>query len=275
MDLLRARGVETDWILRRGDRIGVYFLEHGASQRPSRVIYDRAGSAVAALRPGQLDWDAIFDGADWFHLTGITPALSASTAAVTAEAIHAAKRQALTVSLDLNYRAKLWSRDEAQCAITPLMEHVDVLLGNEDDAADVFGIRAGDTDSSAGELDVAAYETVTRTLVERFGLRLVAITLRQSLSASDNAFSACLYDGQAFHRSRRYEVHLVDRVGGGDAFAAGLVFALLTRHDAAAALEFGVAASCLKQTIHGDFNLASASEVDALVAGDATGRIRR
>ncbi|MGD2122544.1 MAG: KHG/KDPG aldolase/sugar kinase fusion protein [Gemmatimonadota bacterium] len=272
---LQSVGVDTSAILRRGDRIGIYFLEHGASQRPSRVIYDRAGSAVAGIRPGEIDWEKVFEGAGWFHWTGITPALSESAAAVTVEAVEAAKDLGLTVSTDLNFRSKLWSKERAREVMTPLVERVDLVVGNEEDASDVFGIRAGSTDVERGSLDFSAYEEVTRALVERFDLRMAAITLRESHSASENSWSACLFDGTSFLRSASHRIKLVDRVGGGDAFTAGLIYGLLSGKEAQAALEFGVAASCLKQTITGDFNLVTVSEVEALAGGSASGRIRR
>ena len=275
VELLRSLGVDTSCILRRGDRIGIYFLEHGASQRPSRVIYDRAGSAVSRLQPGEVDWDAVFAGTSWFHWTGITPALSEEAAEVTLEAVRAAKRLGLTVSADLNYRSKLWSRDRARDVMTSLMEYVDVAVGNEEDAAIVFGMTAGDTDAERGELDVKAYESVARQLVQRFDLRLAAITLRESHSASENTWSACLHDGNEFLRSRSYRIQLVDRVGAGDAFCAGLIYGMLTGKSHQEALEFGVAASCLKQTIAGDFNLVTVAEVEKLAGGEAAGRIKR
>jgi len=275
VDKLRSLGVDTSHILRRGDRIGIYFLEHGASQRPSRVIYDRAGSAISRLAPGAVDWDAAFAGAVWFHWTGITPALSESAAEVTLEAVRAAKRLGLTVSADLNYRSKLWSRDRAASVMTPLMEFVDVLVGNEEDAASVFGSKAGESDVERGALDLAAYEDVCRQLVERFDLRMAAITLRESHSASENTWSACLHDGHQFLRGPSHRIRLVDRVGAGDAFTAGLIYATLTGRSAQQALEFAIAASCLKQTISGDFNLVSVTEVEALAAGAAAGRIKR
>jgi 2-dehydro-3-deoxygluconokinase len=275
VDKLRSLGVDTSHILRRAARLGIYFLEHGAAQRPSRVIYDRAGSAVSRLGPGEVDWDSVFADSSWFHWTGITPALSEGAAEVTLEAVRAAKRLGLTVSADLNYRSKLWSRERAASVMTPLMEYVDVLVGNEEDAADVFGIAAGDTDVERGALDFAAYEDVARRLVERFGLQMAAITLRESHSASENSWSACLYDGRQFLRGRSYRIQLVDRVGAGDAFTAGLIYATLTGKSRQDALAFAVAASCLKQTISGDFNLASIAEVEALAGGAAAGRIKR
>lgn len=275
VNALRALGVDTTCVARQGDRVGIYFLEQGASQRPSKVIYDRAGSAVSTIAPGDIDWERVFAGARWFHWSGITPALSDSAAAVTADAVRAARAAGCTVSVDLNYRSKLWSRQKARDVMTPLMECVDVAIGNEQDAADVFGIEAGASDTEAGTLDISGYEHAARTLHERFGLKMAAITLRESLSASDNNWSACLFDGEEFFLSRKYAIHVVDRVGGGDAFSAGLIHGLLSAMSPAEALEFAVAASCLKQTIAGDFNRVTRNEVEALAGGDATGRIKR
>ncbi len=272
---LRSVGVDTSSILRQGDRIGIYFLEHGASQRPSRVIYDRAASAVSRIRSGEIDWQAVFSGATWFHWTGITPALSENAAEVTREAVGAAKGLGLTVSTDLNYRSALWSKERAREVMTSLVEQVDVVVGNEEDAADVFGIRAGTTDVDQGALDFEAYEDVAAQLVERFDLKMAAITLRESHSASENSWSACLHTGEAFLRSRTYRIKLVDRVGGGDAFTAGLIYGILSGKDHQEALEFGVAASCLKQTISGDFNMVTVPEVESLAGGAVAGRIKR
>jgi len=272
---LRSVGVDTSAILRQGDRIGIYFLEHGASQRPSRVIYDRAASAVSLIQPGEIDWEAVFAGASWFHWTGITPALSENAAEVTREAVGAAKRLGLTVSTDLNYRSKLWSKERAREVMTSLVEQVDVVVGNEEDAADVFGIRAGNTDVDRGTLDFEAYEEVASQLVKRFDLKISAITLRESHSASENSWSACLHTGEAFLRSRSYRIKLVDRVGGGDAFTAGLIYGMLSGKSHQEALEFGVAASCLKQTITGDFNMVTVAEVETLAGGVTSGRIKR
>jgi len=275
VDLLRSLGVDTSFIRREGARIGTYFLEHGASQRPSRVIYDRAGSAIACVKPGEIDWVSVFDGVAWFHWTGITPALSENAAAVTAEAVEAASRAGLFVSTDLNYRSKLWSRERSEAVMTPLMEFVDVVVANEEDAAKVFGISASGTRPEFGDIDSAAYEDVARQLVERFDLKAAAITLRESHSASDNTWSACLWDGEEFRMSRSYPIHLVDRVGGGDAFSAGLIYGLMDGNGSQGALEFGVAASCLKQTVAGDFNIVSKPEVEALAGGNVAGRIKR
>jgi 2-dehydro-3-deoxygluconokinase len=275
VDALRGLGVDVSHIVRDGDRIGVYYLEHGASQRPSRVIYDRAHSAITGLQPGAIDWDVAFADARWFHWSGITPALSESLAAVTAEAVDAAERAGITVSVDLNYRSKLWPKERARSVMTPLVERSDVVIANEEDAANVFGIVAGETEVDRGEIDFAAYEEVTRQLCDRFDLELAAITLRESHSASVNTWSACLWNRTRFLRSQSYRVELVDRVGGGDAFAAGLIHNLLMGKSHEEALEFGVAASCLKQTILGDFALVSVAEVEALMGGSVAGRIKR
>ncbi|HEX8559766.1 MAG TPA: sugar kinase [Pyrinomonadaceae bacterium] len=272
---LRAHGVDTSFVARGGERIGVYFLETGASQRPSVVVYDRAGSAVSQVGPGQFDWGRVFDGAGWFHFTGITPALGPGVAAATAEACRAAKEAGLTVSCDLNYRKKLWTPGQAQETMKGLMEWVDVAVGNEEDAEKVFGVRAEGSDVEGGHVAAAGYEQVARTLAGRFDLKAVAITLRESRSADDNGWSAMmLHEGRVL-QSRRYDVRIVDRVGGGDSFAAGLIYGLFTGRTGQEALEFAVAASCLKHSIGGDFNLVSAAEVEALVGGDASGRVQR
>ena len=275
LNALRAHGVDIAHVLRQGTRLGLYYLEQGAAQRPAQVIYDRAYSAVAELAPGQIDWNAVLQGADWLHVTGITPALSASAAAVTREALESAKRAGLTVSFDLNYRAKLWSAQRAGEVLTPLMRHVDIVIGNEEDAAQVFGLHAARSDAAAGQLDASAYGSVAEELRARWGAKLVAITLRENLSASDNRWSACLQDGRDFYVSRSYPIHVVDRVGAGDAFAAGLIYALRAGRGLRETLEFAVAASCLKHTIFGDFDLVSVAEVQALAAGAAAGRIQR
>jgi 2-dehydro-3-deoxygluconokinase len=272
---LRAQGVDTQYVLRQGSRIGLYYLEHGAAQRPSQVVYDRAGSSITTIQPGQIDWAAVFHDADWFHWSGITPALGASVAETLREALRAAKEAGVRVSVDLNYRAKLWSKEQAREVMTPLMEHVDLVIGNEEDAANVFGFGPGAAEAARGRMNPEAYREVARQLVEKLGVKMVAITLRESLSASDNVWSACLFDGKDFHVSRRYSIHVVDRVGAGDAFAAGLIYGLLTDRDRRDALELAVAASCWKHTILGDFNFATIAEVESLAAGDATGRVRR
>jgi len=272
---LRARGVDTSFVARGGDRLGIYFLEVGASQRPSVVVYDRAGSAISEVSPDDFDWKSIFRGAQWFHVTGITPALSPGAAAAALEACRTAQAAGLTVSCDLNYRKKLWSPAQAQACMTGLMEYVTVAIGNEEDAEKVFGIRAEGADVSAGAVSNAGYEKVAKTLADRFGLKTVAITLRESRSADDNGWTALLLHEGAIYQSRRYDVHIVDRVGGGDAFAAGLIYGMVNGRGPQEALEFAVAASCLKHTIVGDANLASIAEVEALMKGDASGRVQR
>lgn len=272
---LRQFGVDTRFIARGGKRLGIYFLETGAAQRPSKVIYDRAHSAISEAEPGDFNWQEIFAGADWFHFTGITPALSTNASAITLQACQTAKEMGLTVSVDLNYRKKLWTPEEANTTMSKLMPYVDICIGNEEDAEKVFGIRAKGTDVSKGEINHAAYEDVARQLMERFGFKYVASTLRESLSASDNGWSAMLYDGKKAYFSRKYHIHLVDRVGGGDSFAAGLIYGMVTGMELQAALEFAAAASALKQTIPGDFNLVSKKEVETLMHGDGSGRVQR
>ena len=274
---LRAEGVKTDFILRGGDRVGIYFTEAGASQRASTVIYDRARSAISELDSGTVDWEKIFQDADWFHVTGITPALGDKAAACTRDAIGAAKKAGSKVSVDLNFRKKLWSEAQAQKVMRPLMSHVDLVVANEEDIQSVLGLEVPDTDVTSGVLNVAAYRTVAQQVSKELGPPLVAITLRESLSASDNGWSASLWDAAAgqFLTSQRYEVRLVDRLGGGDSFAAGLIYGLLTGRNPEASLRFAVAASALKQTIPGDFNRVSVAEVDRLATGDASGRVQR
>lgn len=272
---LRRYGVHTDYMLRGGDRLGIYFCENGASQRPSKVIYDRASSSISQVELGEFDWERIFEGADWFHFTGITPALSDKAAAVTLEALKAAKVKNVKVSADLNYRKKLWTPEKANRVMSGLMEYVDVVIANEEDAEKVFGIKAGESDVTKGELHEEGYKSVARQLVERFGFEMVALALRESLSASDNNWSGLLYDGREFYPSKKYSIHIVDRVGGGDSFGAGLIYALLTGMSPSEAIEFAAAASCLKHTIHGDANHVSKDEVVLLMKGDASGRVQR
>lgn len=272
---LRRWGVDTSAIAVRPGRMGIYFCEKGASQRPSKVIYDRADSVVARMGAADFDWAAILDGAEWFHFTGITPALSDSMAEATLAACQEAKRRGIPVSCDLNYRKKLWSREKAGKVMAELMPYVTLLIANEEDAADVFGIRAADTDITGGQISLDGYRSVAEQLVERFGVQKVAITLRESVSASCNHWSALLYDGKELFASRKYTMQIVDRVGGGDSFGGGLIYALTEGYDSQAALEFAVAASCLKHSIEGDFNAVSAAEVLALAGGDGSGRVQR
>lgn len=274
---LRAEGVRTDAIVRGGDRVGIYYAETGASQRASSVIYDRARSAIADMAPGTVTWDAVFDGASWFHVTGITPALGANAAECTREALSAARKAGVHVSVDLNFRKKLWSEAAAQQVMRPLMASVDLVIANEEDIQSVLGLEVEGTDVTAGHLNVEAYRGVAERITRELGPKMVAITLRESLSASDNGWSAVLLDGAAevFHQSQRYDVRLVDRIGGGDSFAAGLIYGLVTGRSPEQSLRFAVAASALKQTIPGDFNRVSVDEVDRLCGGDASGRVQR
>lgn len=272
---LRRYGVGTGHIVRGGERVGIYFLEKGASQRASKVIYDRAHSSISEAASGDFDWDVIFSGAGWFHFTGITPALGDNVAEICAEACEKAKKHGLTVSCDLNYRKNLWSRERAGEVMSGLMKYVDVLVANEEDAKDVFGIESAGTDISSGRVDREGYTEVAKALMDRFGFKAAAITLRESVSASDNNWSGLLYDGSEVYFSRRYPVHIVDRVGGGDSFAAGLIYSMLDGSDSQGCVDFAVAASCLKHSIEGDFNHVSLDEVKKLIAGDASGRVQR
>lgn len=268
-------GVHTEHIARGGQRIGIYYLETGASQRPSKVIYDRADSAIAEAKQRDFDWDDILKDAKWFHFTGITPALSGDAARICEEACQRAKALNLTVSCDLNFRKKLWTQEEAEKTMGRLMKYVDVCVANEEDAEQVFGIKAENTDVTSGKLDHSGYCSVAKQLIERFDLSYAAITLRTSLSASDNKWAAMISDGTACLFSREYPVHIVDRVGGGDSFGAGLIYGLYQNMEMGKALEFAVAASCLKHSIEGDFNRVSVQEVERLMEGDGSGRVQR
>lgn len=275
INALRRYGVDTEYMLRGGERLGVYYCEKGASQRPSKVIYDRKNSAIAQAQPGDFDWDRIFDGTDWFHWTGITPALGGRLPEICLEACKAAKAKGLTVSCDLNFRKKLWSSSRANEVMSTLMPYVDVCIANEEDAKDVFGIAAENTDIDSGKLDHQGYISVAEQLCRRFGFKKVAITLRGSLSANDNDWAAMLYENGEAVFSPSYRVHIVDRVGGGDSFGGGLIYALLSGKSNQDAINFAVAASCLKHSIEHDFNLVSVAEVETLAAGNASGRVQR
>ena len=275
LEQLRGLGVDTRFVLRGGERIGIYFLETGAAQRASTVTYDRGHSAIAEIDPAELDWPAILNGADWFHFTGITPALSESAARASLEGARLAKKLGLTVSCDLNYRKKLWSSDKARHVMSGLMEHVDLCIANEEDAEKVFGIRAAETAVTEGKIEHGRYIDVARKLTETFGFKGVAITLRESFSASHNGWSGLYFTGGEACFSRRYDIQIVDRVGGGDAFAAGLIYALGNKKSPQQAIEFAVAASCLKHSIRGDYNQVKLAEVEALLAGDGSGRVQR
>mgnify|MGYP004583512429 FL=1 len=272
---LRKFGVDTSKIVRGGARVGIYYCEKGASQRPSKVIYDRAGSAIASASVNDFDWDKIFEGVTWFHFTGITPALSDECAAITLEACKKAKEKGITISCDLNFRKKLWSKEKAGEIMSNVCLYVDYCIANEEDAKDVFGIEADNTDINTGRLDRNGYISVAKKLTEKFGFKGVAITLRESLSANDNNWSGMLYANGEAHFSKKYAMHIVDRVGGGDSFGGGLIYSLLNDYDAQKAIEFAVAASCLKHSIEGDYNMVSVPEVEALANGNASGRVQR
>jgi len=272
---LRALGVDTKDIVRGGERVGIYYLEKGASQRGSVCIYDRAYSAIQMAKREDFDWDKIFEGADWFHFTGITPAIGGDLVNICLDACKAAKAKGVKISCDLNYRGKLWTRAEARAAMTELCKYVDVCISNEEDAKDVFGIEAENTDIYGGKLDKEGYKSVAKQLKDTFGFEKVAITLRSSISASDNDWAGMLYDGENYCFSKEYHLHIVDRVGGGDSFGGGLIYALLSGKDTQSAIEFAVAASALKHSIEGDYNRVGVSEVEKLAGGDGSGRVQR
>ena len=272
---LRQYGVGVDHIVRGGDQIGIYFLEKKTSQRPTNVIYNRAGSAFALATADDFDWDEIFDGATWFHFSGITPAISDEMTNICITACQKAKEKGMTVSCDLNYRSKLWSSEKACEAMSRICQYVDVCIANEEDAADVFGITSKGTDVTTGTVNREGYKDVAKQLADRFGFEKVAITLRESISANDNNWSAMLYDGKDYYFSKKYKMHIVDRVGGGDSFGGGLICACLNEYGPQETIEFAVAASCLKHSIEGDYNMVSMDEVLKLAGGDGSGRVQR
>ena len=278
---LRSYGVDTSDIVYGGDRLGIYFLETGAVARPSKVVYDRANSSIATIKPGDIDWEKVFEGADWFHWTGITPAISQGAADVCLEAVKAANRLGITVSCDLNYRKNLWKYGKTASEIMPaLVEGCDVILGNEEDADKVFGIKPEgfDVTATGGEIDQKRFQSVGEQLMKKFPrAKKVIITLRGSINANHNTWGGVLWDGKTLYQSPRYDItHIVDRVGGGDSFMGGLIYGLLTyKDDDQKALNFAVAASCLKHTIFGDFNQVTVAEVENLMKGDASGRVSR
>ena len=274
---LRTYNIDTQYICRGGKRLGIYYVEKGASQRPSKVIYDREGSAIAEAKPEEFDWDTIFADARWFHFTGITPALSDSMAQTCLEACKKAREKGITVSCDLNYRKKLWSREKAGQVMEKLMPYVDVCIANEEDAADVFGIHAAETDIEGGKLNYDGYVSVARQISQRFGCKKVAVTLRGSISATENNWAGMLYDSAADEAvfSKSYHIFIVDRVGGGDSFGGGLIYALSQGYCDGDAINFAVAASCLKHTIEHDFNQVTVDEVLALMNGAGSGRVQR
>lgn len=272
---LRRYGVDTQFIARGGDRLGIYFLETGAAMRASQVIYDRAGASMAEANISDFDFEEIFAGADWFHTTGITPALSDKCTALAESALKIARSKGITTSIDLNYRKKLWTREKAREVMTRLCQYVDVCIGNEEDAEATLGFRPEGTDVTKGELNIEGYKSVFMQMKEKFGFKYVASTLRESYSASDNGWSALVYNGKEFYHTCQYEVRIVDRVGSGDSFASGFIFGLVTGMTMTDAAEFGVAASALKHTIPGDLNHATLNEVKDLMKGDASGRVQR
>ncbi|HBT59199.1 MAG TPA: 2-dehydro-3-deoxygluconokinase [Acholeplasmataceae bacterium] len=272
---LRRFGVNTDYVVRGGERIGIYYLETGASMRPSKVIYDRTNSAIALADADEFDFDDIFKGTKWFHWSGITPAISKKAALMTKKALQAAKRNGVTVSVDLNYRKKLWTKEEAQAVMRDLMQYVDVCIGNEEDAETTLGFKPKNSDIHSGKLDIEGYKQIFKEMKSAFGFKMIATSLRESFSANKNGWSALLYDGNEFYQSKHYMIDpIVDRVGGGDAFSGGLIHGLLTMNHQQA-IDFAVAASALKHTIAGDFNLVSEEEVKSLANGEASGRVQR
>lgn len=275
MNALRRYGVNTRYVMRGGERLGVYYVEKGASQRSSCVVYDRAGSAFQTSGRRDYNWDLIFQNAHWFHFTGITPALGNALVEICMDACQAARERNITVSCDLNYRSKLWGREQARVVMGQLCSYVDVCIANEEDAYDVFGIDSGRDVTGGAEASQEAYENVARQLYQRFGFRWTAMTLRSSVSASENRWSGLLYDGQHFYHAPTYPIHIVDRIGSGDSFGAGLIYSCLMGADPQQAVEFATAAGCLNHSLEGDFNLVSVREINALVSGDKSGRIKR
>jgi 2-dehydro-3-deoxygluconokinase len=275
INYLRRFGVQTEYIVRGGERLGIYFVETGASQRPSLVLYDRKHSAISTARIQEFNWEEILQDVSWFHITGITPALSDQAAVLSLEAVSRAKKAGATVSCDLNYRKNLWSPEKANQVMSKMMADVDMVIANEEDAEKVFQIKAADSDLSGAKLSLDGYKSVAQQINEKFGINRIAITLRESYSASDNGWSAIFYDNGQFYQSRQYKIHIVDRIGGGDAFAGGLIFALLNNYHPQEAVDFAVAASCLKHTLPGDFNVVTLDEVRKLLAGDGSGRVQR
>ncbi len=275
VNAMRRYGVNTDFIARGGDRVGLYYAETGASMRPSKVIYDRAHSAIAEAKPEDFDFDAIFEGADWFHWSGITPAISDASAECLRQACICAKKHGVKISVDLNFRKKLWTSEKAISIMRPLMQYVDVCIGNEEDAELCLGFKP-DADVEGGDTNAAGYEGIFKQMKEQFGFEYVVSTLRESFSATHNGWKALIYDGKEFYQSKRYDINpIIDRIGGGDSFSGGLIHGLLTKKTQGEALEFAVAASALKHTINGDFNFVSVEEVEALAGGAANGRVQR
>lgn len=272
---LRGVGVDTKYIARGGERMGLYFCEKGASQRPSKVIYDRSNSAINSISEDDFDIASMLDNTEWLHFTGITPALSSNVEIFTEKLLYMAKEKGLTISCDLNYRNKLWTREHANTTMSRLMQYVDVLISNEEDCKDVFGIEASKSDINSGSLSIEGYAEVAKIVSEKFGVKKVAFTLRESLSASINNWSAILVDNGEVFASKKYLINIVDRVGGGDSFGAGLIFSLINGKTSQYAIDFAVSASALKHTIEGDFNYATLEDIEKLLKGDASGRVQR
>ncbi|PAQ13803.1 2-dehydro-3-deoxygluconokinase [Bacillaceae bacterium SAOS 7] len=272
---LRKFGVDTGFINRSGERLGIYFVEKGASQRPSKVIYDRKHSAIATAVLEDFHWDEIFQDAQWFHFSGITPALNENVAAICYEACKEAKRRNIKVSCDLNYRSKLWTKEQASNVMTRLMKYVDICIGNEEDAEKVFNIECGHSDEHFQSVDYDSYRSVAEILMEKFDFEMVALTLRESLSANRNLWSGLLYDGEHYHLSKKYDVNIVDRLGAGDSFAAGVIYSIINSFSGEKSINFAVAASCLKHTMEYDFNLSTVDEIENLMNGDEAGRVKR
>jgi len=272
---LRRYGVDTQFVVKGGERLGIYFLETGASMRASQVIYDRSGASIAEAKASDFDFNKILDGADWFHTTGITPALSDSAIELTEVALKAARAKGITTSIDLNYRKKLWTKEKAREVMTRLCQYVDVCIGNEEDADTTLGFKAAHSDVTKGELNLDGYKDVFKQMKAKFGFKFIASSLRESHSASDNGWSALVYDGSEFYHTKQYQVRIIDRVGSGDSFASGLIYGLITGMSMQDAAEFGVAASALKHTIPGDMNHATLKEVQELMKGDGSGRVQR
>jgi len=273
--VLKMYEVDTQFIRRIGHRMGIYYLEHGSGPRPSKVVYDRGFSAISQLKPGDVDWERVFQDADWFHWTGITPSLSSSLAELLREGLEMANKLGIKVSVDLNYRKKLWSEKDARLCMTALLPYVNVLFGNEEDPIRIFGLTPKDSDVEKGRINVEAYRELAKSLAKQFGLEKVVITLRESISASENFWSAVLFDGQNLYQGPRHHVRIVDRVGTGDAFAAGMIYSFLKGKTETDALSFGIAAACLKHSILGDFSLTTVGEVEAFAEGQTTGRVQR
>lgn len=272
---MRQYGIDTTGIVRGGDRLGLFYLEKGASQRPSQVIYDRANSAIQLASKSDFNWDDIFKNAEWFHFTGITPALGEEIAEICEIACKKAKEKGIRISCDLNYRNKLWTKEKAKETMTILCKYVDVCIANEEDANDVFGISAAKSDANSGRIDIDGYKDVAKQLCNMFSFKYVAFTLRKSVNANYNEWSGMLFDGNEYFLSDNYKIQIVDRVGGGDSFAASLIYGLINNFDNQKAIDFAVAASCLKHSIEGDYNLITVEEVNRLMNGDKSGRVKR